>query len=301
MSPSATFPQLGDYGRVWSDLAELIACDVMAPPPITRRTLELGSAHSPEFVCIPFKYNLGNFIEALDAGADVLIQAGGGCRFGYYGEVQEKTLRDLGYEFDFVQLSTSLNARDIVRFVRRYNPLPRRGDVKRVVQLALDKVRALDELDELIRPRVGFEAEPGSFDRARHGFLDDVEQSRTSADVARVLGEYRAVVEELPVVRPERPLRIGIVGELYVLMEPFSNMGVERYLARRGVEVHRFCTVSSLIEHAIEGRPNLERMLARTSPYVEYHLGAEATESVYKTLELKDAGFDGVVHMKPFG
>ncbi len=38
----------------------------------------------------------------------------------------------------------------------------------------------------------------------------------------------REALRALPIDKPERPLRVGIVGELYVLMEPFSNMDVER-------------------------------------------------------------------------
>ena len=37
-------------------------------------------------------------------GANVLVQGGGGCRYGYYGELQEKILRDLGYDFEFYNL-----------------------------------------------------------------------------------------------------------------------------------------------------------------------------------------------------
>ena len=50
-------------------------------------------------MCTPFKHILGDFAEALDLGADILIQFGGPCRLGYYGELQESILRDMGYEF----------------------------------------------------------------------------------------------------------------------------------------------------------------------------------------------------------
>jgi predicted nucleotide-binding protein (sugar kinase/HSP70/actin superfamily) len=105
----------------------------------------------------------------------------------------------------------------------------------------------------------------------------------------------------LPYERPDDCLRVGVVGELYVLMEPFSNMNVERYLAQRGVEVHRFCSVSGMVDHAIEGHSNLKRMLKETDPYLRHHIGAEGTESVFLTLQLMDEGFDGMVHVKPFG
>jgi len=62
---------------------------------------------------VPFKYNLGNYLEALENGANFLVQAGGGCRFGYYGEIQEQILRDIGYDFEFINI---LNADDMNPF-----------------------------------------------------------------------------------------------------------------------------------------------------------------------------------------
>ena len=81
--------------------SHILNCDIQVSPPITNRTIELGSKNSPDFVCTPFKYTLGNFIESLDLGANVLIQFGGGCRYGYYFELQEKILNDLGYNFKY--------------------------------------------------------------------------------------------------------------------------------------------------------------------------------------------------------
>lgn len=296
-----SFPHMGNYAWAWQDLAQLIDCDVMPAPPITRRTLELGARNSPEFVCVPFKYTLGSFIEALDAGAEVIIQAGGGCRFSYYGEVQEQILRDLGYDFDFVQVGKSFDTRKILGFLRRHGCRFNRRDVVRVLEVTQAKVRALDEVEEVVRRRIGFETHPGSYDALLRDFLRDLRDTETLTGTEALLGQYREQLEALPYERPDDCLRVGVVGELYVVMEPFSNMNVERYLAKRGVEVHRFCTVTSLIDHAAEGLASLRRMLPRTEPYVSYHLGAEGTESVYQTIRLMEEGYDGVVHLKPFG
>lgn len=100
-----SFPHLGDYYiPIRFLLKKLTKHQVIESPPITKKTIELGTKFSPEFVCIPFKYNLGNFIEALENGATIILQAGGGCRYGYYAEVQEKILKDLGYDFQFLSL-----------------------------------------------------------------------------------------------------------------------------------------------------------------------------------------------------
>ena len=103
-----SFPKLGDYNIPLNFLFKHTTnCKIINSPEITKKTIELGSKYSPSDACLPFKYTLGNFIESLDMGANVLIQAGGGCRYRYYGEVQEQILKDLGYNFDLYQLSNS--------------------------------------------------------------------------------------------------------------------------------------------------------------------------------------------------
>jgi len=80
-----TFPHLGSYSVPLEVLfTNGLEVEYVVPPPITNRTLMLGSRYSPDFVCAPFKYNLGNYIESLEAGANTLVQVGGTCRLDYY-------------------------------------------------------------------------------------------------------------------------------------------------------------------------------------------------------------------------
>ena len=44
-------------------------------------------------------------IDALEAGADTLVMTMGLCRLGYYGELQEQIIRDLGYNFEMINLA----------------------------------------------------------------------------------------------------------------------------------------------------------------------------------------------------
>ena len=94
-------PLMGNYeipGTYF--LKKILKCEIIKTPKITKKTLELGTKYSPETVCMPFKYTLGSFIEAINKGADTLVQLGGGCRYGYYYELQESILKDL-YNVDF--------------------------------------------------------------------------------------------------------------------------------------------------------------------------------------------------------
>ena len=67
MKKIISFPHMGSYYVPIRYLTEnLTDFEVKLAPPITKKTLELGSKHAPDFVCIPFKYNLGNYIEAAE-------------------------------------------------------------------------------------------------------------------------------------------------------------------------------------------------------------------------------------------
>ena len=94
-----TFPHMGDMHIAVKAMLAGLKLDVIPPPPITKRTFELGIKNSPEFACMPLKINLGNFIEAMEKGADTIVMAGGWgpCRFGYYAQVERDILEGMWY------------------------------------------------------------------------------------------------------------------------------------------------------------------------------------------------------------
>ncbi|MGL5514547.1 MAG: hypothetical protein ACRDBM_15115, partial [Sporomusa sp.] len=86
----ATFPHMGALSVTLKSLLSGLGLTVLPPPPISKLTMELGAKYAPETACLPFKVTLGNYIEALDAGADTIITCGGvgPCRLGYYAQIQ---------------------------------------------------------------------------------------------------------------------------------------------------------------------------------------------------------------------
>ena len=65
-----TFPHVGNMYVPIKALLETIGIDYVMPPLCNIRTLECGSVHSPEFICLPFKIILGDFIHGIQNGAD---------------------------------------------------------------------------------------------------------------------------------------------------------------------------------------------------------------------------------------
>ncbi len=297
-----TFPHMGDYWVPLKRIAQLSGADVVVPPRITRHTIDIGARYSPEFVCVPFKYTLGSFIESLEAGANVVCQVCGGCRFSYYAEVQEAILHDLGYEFEFLSFQGGGNILEVMlEFQRKAAP---HTPVPKIAKAFFDAFRmaeAIDEVQGRIRRDLAFEVETGSLRRVETEFLRQLDATTTPRQVTELRQETMRRLDEVAVDRPERPLRVAVVGELYVVMEPYSNSRIENELARNGVEVHRPLDLTTLIRHSVGHRKHIREMIRGADPYVTRHIGAEGTESVARTLAAIRDGYDGVVHLKPFG
>jgi predicted nucleotide-binding protein (sugar kinase/HSP70/actin superfamily) len=296
---AVSFPHMGDYSVVFSQVLGHFLPDaqVFPAPPMTQRTLELGSRYSPDFVCSPFKYNLGNYIEALNEGANVLFQAGMGCRYGYYGELQKQILQDLGYRFQFVCLS-----REQAKPVAACNAIRKLGctfsasKMLYTLLLACESIRAMDRYDYFMRENVGFEVVSGSFEAVREKLLRQIGSADSLHDLQAAKSNCKRAVAKLKIDRPENLLRVGMVGDLYTLMEPFSNFYVEKQLAKDGISVSRVMGVWFLLfdQHRERARRN-------SGGYLQHTVGANGVHSVSQSLSYAKKGYDGIIHMKSFG
>jgi predicted nucleotide-binding protein (sugar kinase/HSP70/actin superfamily) len=294
------FPHMGHYFLAFKEIVEPLA-EIIPPPPITKKTVELGTRYGPESACIPFKYNLGNYIEALDKGANFVIQAGGGCRFGYYGEVQEEILKKLGYEFEFFKFPNDYNFLTLARALQKINPKVSITTILYSLGLAYFKIRAIDKIEDYIRLNIGFEIEKGEFEKTFKLFLRDLGKDKKILRVRGTQARYLKLFKNIKLNKPENPIRVVILGEVYVVMEPFSNFSIEKQLGEKGVEVHRHSSLSTTIHDLFFNKRVMKEFLAKAAPYLKNDTGAHGTETVGLAHHSAKAGFDGAIHIKPFG
>lgn len=294
-----SFPQMGSYAVVFKQLLRHLFPDaeIITPPPITQKTVMLGSKYSPDFVCAPFKYNLGNYIEALGQGATILFQTGTGCRCGYYGELQEQILKDLGYDFKFLCLSRDrLKPQTALKLLRDAGcQLPIRS-VLQALATAIRSIYILDRFEYWMRENIGFEADKGSCEYIHKNLLHNLSQSDSLFDTGKAASQCKASARSVRIDRPESPLHIGVVGELYTLMEPFSNFNLERQLAKEGAVVSRNMSLWFLLF----GRSD-QRSLNNTGGYLKNIVGANGVDSIAQSLSYAKKQYDGILHLKSFG
>ncbi len=301
MNNKITFPHIGNYYIPISYLIKNITkCEVIIPPPITKKTLDLGSSNSPDYVCVPFKYNLGNFIESLDQGANIILQAGGGCRYGYYAELQEQILKDLGYHFQLINFidNNHFSIKKIYVFAKSLNPKLNIFTFFYYILNTFLMIVFMDKLGKYPRENMGFEVKRNSFINTEKEYLSTLKKEKQSPySIIKNYIYYKHKFKSLS-INKKNPLKIGIVGELYSIMEPYCNNNMEKKLASFGIEVHRFTTLNYLL---FQKKRNIKRLLKKGKNYLKYHLGADATESVVLSLELAKQKYDGIIHIKSFG
>ncbi len=295
---SVSFPRYAEYNCAFKYIVEqALGCKYVMPPPLTKRTMELGAKYSPDFVCTPFKTMLGNLIEALEAGADTLLMTHGLCRLGYYGELLEQILRDLGYQFEFINLSEydMSKKKEYLRIVRRFNP---KVNPARFLARFLEGVRMVEYLDEitaLYYQNCGFDAMDGAYRRSWQDFLTAMYTAQGRADIESAYRTVRRAFSSTRLDKPQRPLRVGIVGEFYTVMDAFSNLELEQKLADMGVEVHRWMNVTNQFLRYGSGQKNLR---VKIRDLCQYDMGPTSTANIWYARECAERGFDGIVHVK---
>ncbi|GAI12997.1 unnamed protein product [marine sediment metagenome] len=109
-------PRFGLYSDVIKAFLESLGIDVIMAPKITRDIIKAGVANSSDFFCFPFKYTLGQEIWCLEQGATDLIfyNSCGICRLKHYHQIQELTLKELGYHFK-MNVATRKNLLKMIR------------------------------------------------------------------------------------------------------------------------------------------------------------------------------------------
>jgi predicted nucleotide-binding protein (sugar kinase/HSP70/actin superfamily) len=302
-----TYPHLGPLGSVMKGLLTDLGLEVLPPPPITKKTITLGVRHSPEFACFPLKINMGNFIESLEAGADTIVMGGGTgpCRFGYYAQVQREILRDLGYDVKMIVLEPPQGQMqeltDKLKELCHQRSWP---NIMRAVHTAWRKIKALDTIHAQslkIRPR---ELEKGATTRAYGEAVHLLDRAASPRVVDRAMREGQKLLAAVPVNHKKDVLRIGLVGEVYMLVEPYANLHVEKVLGEMGVEVDRSIYISHWIkEHLVLsslGLKGSKETKKAASPYLNHFVGGHGWESVGDTVRYARKGFDGVIHILPF-
>lgn len=232
-------------------------------------------------------------------GADVLVQFAGPCRLGYYGELQESILRDMGYDFEMLNFAT-VTGKPLQNYLKicqdKVNPdLSIPQGVKSFLVL-LKMIEDLDAYNDRYLARAGFADDPKDFKRARADFFADMENVTNLSQLGEAFKNGMRTLEDIPQEEPADPIRVGLVGEYFTAVDPDSNLGLEDKLIAMGVSLARYLNMTNRNLHY-----NEENLRRSVTDYVKYDMGPTSTMTAYAAQRYAQEGFDGIIHLKSSG
>lgn len=300
-----SFPHMGYSYIAFKWLVENIGHECIVPPEPSKRTLDLGVRYSPEFACIPFKILTGTYLEVAEQGAELILTSGGmgPCRAGYYWVMHQYLLEEMGQ--DLKVLAFELPLCDLKDFWKKLHFLRKTGGLStkefiQVIKLTWEKIKAIDDLEIRSHELRPLETHRGETTLQLAMALDMVDQANTSAQIEEARQEGLQLLEAMALDRSRNPLKVGIIGEIYVVLEPAANHYLQVMLGEMGVQTDRSIYLSSYARK--NTIINLEGDIFKMAqPYLnEAPIGGHGVNSIGETVLYAKHGFDGVVQLAPF-
>jgi predicted nucleotide-binding protein (sugar kinase/HSP70/actin superfamily) len=303
------WPRMGNIDLSMGALVSSLGAKIVMPPQNTNKALEIGVKNSIEGICLPYKLNLANYIMALENGANTLMmfQAPGSCRFGNYTKMAQKTLKKMGYKFDMIvfdmyqsKMKQTLEA--FWHVTRCINPYR----YYKGFSTGFNKAFAIDTAERLLfytRPR---EINKGEAERCYKKWYEIIRNTTSVRDCKKLKKQVIEDFKKIPVDKDKIVPKVYLLGEFFVLLDPFTNQEIEKTLGDLGVEVQRQIFFSDWLEHVLQPsifykkESHRERCVRYAKDYMKRAIGGECLETVGDTVYAAKNNIDGIIHIMPF-
>lgn len=303
-----TFPHMGNAYVSVKVLLDTLGLDYYLPPIGSRDSFERGIANSPEFMCLPFKTVLGDFIQGLEHGADTILFGGGcgQCRLSYYGDLQQEILRGMGYRFNYIPLDFKRLTYD--EFMNKLGPVLDGAQKARLIPAVTAGVRTVFAVDGLYRQACRVrcrEKSAGETDGVMRRFEREVRAARGYPKTRDAIRRARRALAGIRTDEALDPVKIGIVGEIFLSSDPFTNLEIEQKLGDMGALAVNTMSVSEWIRKHFVGallpvRPK-DRAVRAAQPYMHTDdIGGHGIYTIGNAELMSRRGFDGIIQVYPF-
>ena len=227
-------PYMDDHGYAMAAAMRAGGVNARQMPLSDEDTIAWGRKYTSGKECYPCIITTGDFLRQIHSpgfdpsrSAFFMPTAFGPCRFGQYNKFQRMVLDDLGLED--------------VPLVLLDQDKDYQGDVKDLGtdfrKLAWTGIVFVDALQKLARETRPYEVNHGEVDQLYEHFLRRCEAViEGGGGLAALAREARNTFEAVAVDRTERRPRIGIVGEVFVRSNQFTNNFMIRKIEALGGE-----------------------------------------------------------------
>jgi predicted CoA-substrate-specific enzyme activase len=328
-------PYMCDGARVLAGAMKHAGIDAEVLPKPDEESINIGRQYTSGRECIPAIITAGDMVKKIRSPdfdpqtcGFFMAQGSGPCRFGQYYRLHRIILDELGYE-------------DIPIYAPNQGPslfddLGTMGIT--FLTSVWDGVCAVDALEARARKIRPHEANPGQTDGIYKRYLEGVcMQIESGKGIISLLQDARKDFDAIQTESIEKP-KIGIVGEIYVRSQEFSNNFIIKRLEGLGCEValpsigewflylnftrvrncrwfrqYRRVVFTQLFDRYMKHRQkkifrilglqpeaSVHELFDHAGHYMHSTLEGEAVMTIGKTIDFIKEGFNGVVNVMPF-
>ncbi len=304
-----TFPHMGNIYLAAKALFDGLGVDYIIPPKNNKKSLEIGSLYSPEEICLPFKIMIGNYIQAIEKGADTIVLPGscGPCRFGEYCEMQMMLLKRLGYNLDFIVIDapTDIGIMELYRRLKKVSSISNKSRNTKLKSIfdAIKVMNLIDEIEASAHNFAGYEKISGECKSILNNCKKDALNCNSPKEMIDVLMNYKEKANHITLNINKNPLKIAIIGEIYTVVEPFANLYIEDKLMDFGVSTKRMLTPSWWVKNTalLPIKLNSLNIKKSSKKYLSLNIGGHARECIGEAVLAEKDRFDGAIQIFPMG
>ena len=304
-----TIPHMGNVYIAVKILFDGLGIDYVIPPLNNKEALSLGSKYSPDEMCLPFKLMIGNYIAGIKNGADTILLVGscGPCRFGEYSELQVKILEHLKINADFIVLD-AVKSIGLGELFRRIKIIGSESSKKFTEKLnavirAYNAMCILDDIESRAHYMAGYEKNKGECKKLLNSCKEEVFACDDPDKALKLLKNYKKRLDSVPADNSKNPLKVAIIGEIYTVIEPFTNLFIEDVLMDMAVSTKRNLTPSWWLKDMLLKiiKLNSRELLKASNEYLPLYIGGHARECVGEAVLASKERFDGAIQIFPVG
>lgn len=298
--PKITFPRWGNSTMAFKAAFESLGLEVILAEKTNPRTIAEGAKISPEMYCFPLKVNMGNYLSALRKGANTIFMiqnVGGSCRQRYYGIIQEKALKEQGWQVNLIDFRALPH--DIYFKLKKISGASF-WRIAKGVSLFFKKLQMIESLErkaQYLRPR---ELKKGETDEIFEKILKMIDEENDLKKMTKLKKEISQRISKIEIDAGKNIPRVGIIGEIYTTSNEEINFDLEKKLGLEGIEVHREMDIIYYLRKGIFLWKDwlIQRKI---NPYLKSTVGGHGRDAIYEMLDYVKKDFDGIIHLLPFG
>ena len=227
------FPPMTDHAHALSAAFRACGVETEVLPESDDETVRIGRKHSSGRECYPLALTTGDMIKATrrpgfdpERSAFFMPSGKGPCRFGQYHRYHRQVLDELG--LDRVEVLSPMQDESLHNDVRVLD--------KDFVVMCWRGVFAVDMIQKALWEYRPYEKQKGQTDRVYQIALNAVSAAiERRADLLPVLRDVYEDFSAIEIAERSKPV-IGVVGEIYIRSNRFSNEDVVRQIERLGGE-----------------------------------------------------------------